>query len=90
MAAWVEEQNLEQQQQPGSPAVAGGTSPPPPAVDRLLVGGLELPSSLSKRGLQGSMGWGGDLDEEARVAAALGYVAHIVCLLAVYLDVPLR
>jgi hypothetical protein len=36
------------------------------------------------------MGWGGDLDEEARVAAALGYVAHIVALLSSYLDVPLR
>jgi len=64
--------------------------PQSPAVDRLLVGGLELPSTLSKRGLQGSMGWGGDLDEEARVAAALGYVAHVVSLLSTYLDVPLR
>ncbi|KAF6258716.1 hypothetical protein COO60DRAFT_1089462 [Scenedesmus sp. NREL 46B-D3] len=57
---------------------------------RLLVAGLELPANLSKRGLQGSMGWGGDFDEEARVAAALGYVAHMVQLLSIYLEVPLR
>jgi len=36
------------------------------------------------------MGWSGDFDEEERVAAALGYVAHVTLLLSQYLDVPLR
>jgi hypothetical protein len=46
---------------------------------------------VAKRGLEGSMGWDGSHhDEEQRVAAALGYVAHMVHLLSQYLDVPLR
>lgn len=57
---------------------------------RLLVCGLELHPNLARRGLEGTMGWGGDYDEEQRVAAALGYVAHIVDRLAAFLDIPLR
>lgn len=36
------------------------------------------------------MGWSSDPDHCQRTAAALGYVAHIVKLMAGYLDVPLR
>ena len=58
---------------------------------RLLVAGLELSPQVAKRGLEGSMGWdGAHHDEEQRVAAALGYVAAMVRLVAGYLDVPLR
>ena len=60
---------------------------PPSAVGggRLLVGGLELESAslLSRRGMLQD-------GEEARVAAALGYVAHITTCLSRVLDVPLR
>ncbi len=57
---------------------------------RLSICGLELPASLARRGLQGTMGWNGTYDEEQRVAAALGAMAHAVERLAWVLGIPLR
>ncbi|KAL6760852.1 hypothetical protein V8C86DRAFT_3024167 [Haematococcus lacustris] len=71
----------------GAGRVGGGGLLPTP---QLLVLGLELPEDLARRSLEGAVGWSGSFDEEQRVAAALGYVAHLVDALAVYLDIPLR
>ncbi len=45
---------------------------------RLLIYGLDVAPNLARRGLEGTMGWNGQYDEEQRVAAALGYMAHVV------------
>ncbi|GAX84891.1 hypothetical protein CEUSTIGMA_g12312.t1 [Chlamydomonas eustigma] len=62
----------------------------PPA--KLSIVGLEIPPQLVRLILHGEDGLGGpgSPDEEARMAAALGYMAHMVERLAFYLDVPLR
>jgi hypothetical protein len=74
----------------GDAAAGRGAAGMPPA--RLSVAGLEIPANLVRRILHGEDGLGGpgSPDEEQRVAAALGYVAHIVERLAAYLDIPLR
>jgi hypothetical protein len=71
------------------PARSPLSSPPPP-TPRLQICGLELRPDLARRALEGSVGWGGDADEEERAAAALGYVAAATDALAAYLGVPLR
>lgn len=72
-------------------------SPLPPSLPspggqsvRLSICGLELPPSLARRGLEGTMGWNGTYDEEQRVAAALGAMSHVVERLAWVLGIPLR
>ena len=59
-------------------------------ASRLSVVGLEIPPDLIRRILHDGPGGPGSTDEEQRIAAALGYMAHIVERLAAYLDVPLR
>ncbi|CAD7696004.1 unnamed protein product [Ostreobium quekettii] len=56
----------------------------------LSVVGLDLPPGLVKQVVDGLMGWSSDPDQCQRTAAALGYVAHMVHLLGLYLDVPPR
>ena len=55
----------------------------------LSVVGIELPADLVRRILHGLDGQVGP-DEETRIAAALGYIAHILDRLSFYLDIPLR
>ena len=64
-------------------------SAPEPKPLRLSVAGIEIPSNLVRCILHGLDGLG-EADEEARIAAALGYVVHIVERLSFYLDIPLR
>ena len=56
---------------------------------QLAVAGLEITPNIVRHILHGQDGLSSP-DEDIRVAAALGYVAHIVALLSRYLDVPLR
>ena len=56
---------------------------------RLAVVGLEIPVNIVRHILHGQDGLNSP-DEETRLAAALGYIAHIVSHLSRYLDVPLR
>ncbi|KAK9803272.1 hypothetical protein WJX72_004606 [[Myrmecia] bisecta] len=84
-----------------SQAASSSSSSSPPAqldtwasktrrVAKLSIGGLALDALVVRRGLEGTLGWEGDRQEEIKVAAALGYVAAATARLADYLDVPLR
>ena len=61
-------------------------------VARLAIGSLDLEPSLGRRSSESlsALGWESDVDEQRRVAAALGYAAHVTHHLAGYLGVPLR